>query len=176
MVLDLELYLSPLADLHLRSWPSLFSTQGTVLDRRSWYRYDDSMHLFAESIQCSGEITERSELLNGTVQLSLDGEMYVSEDHWEVEIVFAWSLGRVGAVSISEGELIFGCGQQELIAILDRGFIEVDPDGGEVDVSARFKVDDFTGLDLALGASIGTHLTIGAERWHGEISGDDRRG
>ena len=133
------------------------------------------MHLFVDSIQCSGEVTERSELMNGTIQLSLDGEFCFFEDHWTVEIVIAWNLGRVGIVDISEGELVIECAQQELIAIIDSGSVEVDPDGGQVEVSAIFKIDDFTGLDLARGSLVGMHLIIGAERWQGEISGKDHR-
>ena len=134
------------------------------------------MQLFVESVPCSGEVTERSELLNGTVQLSLDGEMCLSDELWAVEIVLAWSLGREGTVPISEGELVLEFGQQELIAILDTGSVEIDPDGGEVNVSGRFRIDDFTELDLTLGASVRLYLMIGSERWQGEISGRDHTG
>lgn len=126
--------------------------------------------------RCSGEITERAELLNGAIQLSLDGELVDPTSDsapWTVEIALSWRLGRAGAVSLDEGDLVFASGDRELVAILEAGNAEVDADTGDVEVDAAFEVEGVSGIDLVPGALLQTRIAIGAERWSGQLSSSD---
>ena len=127
------------------------------------------MSAFASPAHCSGEITERAELLNGAMQLALDGEATTPEDSWTIEVALSWRLGRPGAVPLDEGDLALESGDRELVAVLEAGVAEVDADTGNVEVSATFVVDGVSALDLEAGASLQTRLAIGAERWSGEL-------
>ncbi len=134
------------------------------------------MPAFATPVRCSGEITERAELLNGALQLSLDGGLSSadapdSEAPWSVEIALSWRLGRAGAVALDEGDLTLESGDRELVAILEAGSVEVDGDTGDVDVEATFEVEGASGIDVAAGVPLQARLAIGAERWTGELQG-----
>ncbi len=51
----------------------------------------------------AGEVSERAELLNGSMQLALDGAGASGAPGWEVTLSLAWRLGRDGAVPLVEG-------------------------------------------------------------------------
>ena len=119
------------------------------------------------SIRLNGEITERAELLNGAMQLALDGAD--SEDSWSIELALSWRLGRAGAVALDEGDLALASDAGEVIAILDAGTAELDPDTGNVEVDARFTVEGVTAVAIEVGALLRARLEIGAEAWSGEL-------
>jgi hypothetical protein len=118
----------------------------------------------------AGEITERAELLNGAIQLSLDGESDGSEGNWSIELALSWRLGRPGAVPLDEGDFTLESGEREVIAILDSGSAELDGDTGDVEVDAVFTVEGATGVDVELDTPVRARLSIGAERWSGEFA------
>jgi hypothetical protein len=125
---------------------------------------------FPASLRLSGEITERAELLNGAMQLSLDGVVAVSEDPSTIELALSWRLGRAGAVALDEGDLTLESAASEVVAVLDAGTAELDPDTGNVEVEGTFVVESATGVTLAAGALLTARLEIGAESWSGELN------
>ena len=119
------------------------------------------MSAFTSSTQFAGEVTERAELLNGAMQLTLDGENAGSEAVWTIELTLSWRLGRAGAVQIDEGDLTLDSTEDEVVATLDTGTAEVDADTGNVSVDAMFIVE--------AGAPLHARLEIGAEEWTGQL-------
>ena len=132
------------------------------------------MSAFPASVRLAGEITERAELLNGAMQLSLDGVSADSEDGWTIELALSWRLGRAGAVALDEGDFALEAGGDEVIAILDAGTAELDADTGNVEVDAVFAVESATGVKLEADARLQARLEIGAEAWNGELRAADR--
>ena len=128
------------------------------------------MSAFASPTRCTGEVTERAELLNGAMQLSLDGASTDTETPWTIELALSWRLGRVGTVTIDEGDLTLESGDREVIANLDAGTAELDPDTGNVEVDAAFEVESASGIALTAGAPIRARLEISAEAWTGELT------
>jgi len=124
---------------------------------------------FPSPLRLSGEITERAELLNGAMQLSLDGVAVSSEAPWTIEVALSWRLGRAGAVALDEGDLTLESGDHEVIAILDAGSAELDPDTGNVEVDATFEVESASGVKLAPYSPLRARLEISAESWTGEL-------
>ncbi len=132
-----------------------------------------------------GEVSERTELLNGTLQLSIEGEVAAdgavtdsavadSAASWELSASFAWRLARDGDVPLSEGDLSLEGHDGELFATLDAGVATVDPDSGAATVRATFIIDGVEGERLAtLGlrpdGAVSAELTVEAERWRGEL-------
>ncbi len=128
------------------------------------------MATLAPATRFAGEISERAELLNGAMQLTLDGGAIGSEAEWTIEAALSWRLGRAGAVSLDEGDLTLTLGDAEVVAILDEGTAELDDDTGSIEVSATFDIEDATGLDLESGAPLRGRFEIGAESWDGELA------
>lgn len=138
-----------------------------------------------EVLRGAGEVSERTELLNGTLQLSIEGAVgadsaardSAAKDEaapWELSASFAWKLGRDGDVPLSEGDLTLEGRDGELFATLGEGVAAVDPDSGAATVRATFVVDGVEGERLgALGlrpdSSVSAELTVEAERWSGEL-------
>ena len=127
-----------------------------------------------------GEVSERTELLNGTLQLSIEGEVAAdgaaadSAASWELSASFAWRLARDGDVPLSEGDLTLEGHDGELFATLGAGVATVDPDSGAATVRATFIIDGVEGerlIDLGLrpDGAVTAELTVGAERWSGEL-------
>lgn len=139
-----------------------------ALARGSLHDYDSRMPALPDPAPLSGEVTERAELLNGAMQLALDGAVG-SEVGWIVEFALSWRLGRAGAVDLDEGDLTIEGPAAELIAILDAGTAELDPDTGNVEVDATFEIESATGLALESGMAIRARLEIGAESWNGVL-------
>jgi hypothetical protein len=132
--------------------------------------YDALMPAFASPARCTGEVTERAELLNGAMQLALDGATTDTEAPWTIEVALSWRLGRAGAVSLDEGDLTLESGDREVIANLDAGTAELDPDTGNVEVDAVFDVESANQAELDAGAPIRVRLEIAAEAWTGELT------
>lgn len=133
-----------------------------------------------EVLRGAGEVSERTELLNGTLQLSIEGAVGADSAArdgaapWELSASFAWKLGRDGDVPLSEGDLTLEGRDGELFATLGEGVAAVDPDSGAATVRATFVVDGVEGERLgALGlrpdSSVSAELTVEAERWSGEL-------
>jgi hypothetical protein len=118
----------------------------------------------------SGEVTERAELLNGSLQVALDGEVESREEQpWRCSSSMSWQIGRAGEVPLSEGDLTLEAGSGELFAVLDHGTASVDPDTGAATVRAVFLVDGAQGGALAPGDRVECLLHIEAETWTGEL-------
>jgi hypothetical protein len=119
------------------------------------------------SLRLTGEVTERAELLNGAMQLALDGA--TTEGGWAVELTLSWRLGRAGAVDLDEGDLTLDSSDAEIVAVLDDGTAELDPDTGTAEVNARFEVESVTGVSLDAGVLLTLSVVIGAEAWSGDL-------
>lgn len=128
------------------------------------------MAVLEPTTRFAGEISERAELLNGAMQLTLDGGAVGSEVEWTIEAALSWRLGRAGAVALDEGDITLIVGDAELIAILDEGTAELDEDTGAVEVSATFDVEGATAVDVEPGAALRGRFEIGAESWNGELA------
>ena len=89
---------------------------------------------------------------------------------WTIEVALSWRLGRAGAVSLDEGDLTLESGDREVIANLDAGTAELDPDTGNVEVDAVFDVESANQAELDAGAPIRVRLEIAAEAWTGELT------
>ncbi len=127
------------------------------------------MTRLAPATRFTGEITERAELLNGAMQLALDGEAANADPAWTIESALSWRLGRSGAVTLDEGDLTLEAGAHELVAVLDHGTAELDPDTGGVEIEATFTVEGVSGVDPPTDGALSARFEIGAESWTGEL-------
>jgi hypothetical protein len=120
----------------------------------------------------AGEVSERAELLNGFLQLALDGEVSGGDPddaRWRCSSSLSWQLGRSGEVALGEGDLALEDGDSELFAILEHGTAVADPETGSALVRAVFTVDGARGDWAATGDRVACELTIDAESWRGEL-------
>ena len=117
----------------------------------------------------TGEVSERAELLNGFLQLSLDGEAVGDGARWQCASSLAWQLGRSGEVALKEGDLALDDGDRELFAVLEHGTAEADLDTGSAVVHAVFNVDGAHGDWAAPGDRVTCELQIGVDGWRGEL-------
>lgn len=127
----------------------------------------------------SGEVSERAELLNGSMQLSLDGIAVGEDVRWELAVSLAWRLGREGAVALEEGDLALddgGSTSSEVIAILDGGSAEDDSDTGNAIVDARFTIEESNVAGFEAGAQLRCQFEVGAEQWTGSLIAVTRDG
>ena len=115
-----------------------------------------------------GDVTERAELLNGAMQLALDGAATPEAGGWQATLSLAWRLGRAGQVALDEGDLSLERDGSELVALLEEGTVELDPDTGAAIVDALFTIEDASGLELN-GDGLHGRFEIDAERWRGEL-------
>ncbi len=151
---------------------------------------DGAVDRTGELLRGDGEVSERTELLNGTLQLSIEGVVAagsavagsaatdgVATENaapWELSASFAWRLGRDGDVPLSEGDLTLESSDGELFATLGEGVATVDPDTGAASLRATFIVDGVQGerladLGLRPNSAVTAELTVDAERWSGEL-------
>ena len=88
-------------------------------------------------LEASGEVSDREELLNGRMQVVLDGEAAGRP----LSCALSWSLGRAGEVPVEEADLTFETDEGELNALLSAdlggGVVRVDPDTGEAVADLR---------------------------------------
>lgn len=125
--------------------------------------------------QASGEVTERSELLDGSLQLALEGSCDLDGVEWVVSITLAWPLAEAGDVPLAEGDLALEAPDRGLFAVLDDGTASSDPDSGAADVTARFTIDATDRAEMAVAGappapgSVECHLAVGIEEWRGEL-------
>lgn len=117
----------------------------------------------------AGEVSERAELLNGFLQLALDGEAVLGDARWQCAASLAWQLGRTGEVALAEGDLALEDGDGELFAILEHGSAEPDLDTGSAVVRGVFVVDGARGDLAAAGDRVECDLRIEVESWRGEL-------
>jgi hypothetical protein len=121
----------------------------------------------------AGEVSDRSEKLDGDLSLTLDGAVDPSEGApasqagWWCTISLSWTLGREGMVTLNEGDLSLQevSAAAEISAILESGDVATDPDTGRATVQASFMIE---GGPLA-GRLLGATLDIGVEEWHGTL-------
>jgi hypothetical protein len=122
--------------------------------------------------QLSGDIAERGELLNGSVQLALDGAAVRGSSEWQIAVTLAWRLGREGAVALDEGDLALddGVSALEVIAILEEGTAEEDTDTGNSIVELLFTIEESTVEGFEVGTQLRAEFDIGAEQWSGSLT------
>ena len=122
-------------------------------------------------LRAAGEVSERAELLNGFLQLALDGEASGDEagERWRCSCALSWQLGRDGPVSLAEGDIALEDADGDQFAILEHGTSTSDPDTGSALVHASFTVDGVRGGWAAPGDRITCELAIDAEHWRGEL-------
>ncbi len=127
-----------------------------------------------------GEVSERQKLLDGTVQLSLEG----LASAFSLTATFAWQLARAGAIELLEGDLTLEERSvpnepRELYALLDAGTCVIDPDTGTARIEGVYLVDGLLGdwpmLGVAghEGARLPCRFEIEASEWQGELNVSD---
>lgn len=120
-----------------------------------------------------GEVSERAELLNGTMQLALDGATSEGATRWELSIALAWRLGREGAIPLEEGDLALddaGATGVELVALLDSGTAEEDVDTGNALIEALFTIEESNVAAFEAGARLHCQFEVAAEQWTGVMT------
>lgn len=125
-----------------------------------------SIARMAGAWRASGGVSEREELLDGRLQVALDGE---TADGLAVSLTLVWLIGREGGAPLDEGYLTVADGAGELNASLESGETGSGDDSGATAVRARFAVDDAEGALAPLGSPVECELEVGAESWSGEL-------
>jgi hypothetical protein len=121
----------------------------------------------------TGEVSERAELLNGTMQLALDGTTSDEGARWELTIALAWRLGREGAIPLEEGDLAFddaGATSAEVVALLDSGSAEGDADTGNAIIEVLFTIEESNVAEFEIGARLHCQFEVGSEQWTGVMT------
>jgi hypothetical protein len=121
----------------------------------------------------TGEVSERAELLNGTMQLELDGVTSDEEAHWELSISLAWRLGREGAIPLEEGDLALdaaGATSAEVVALLDSGSAEEDADTGNAIIEALFTIEESSVAAFERETRLYCQFEVGSEQWTGVMT------
>lgn len=116
--------------------------------------------------RASGEVSEREELLDGRLQVALDGE---TADGLAVSLTLVWPIGREGGAPLAEGYLTVAGGAGELNASLESGEAGAGDDTGAAAVRARFAVDAAEGALAPLGAPVECELEVGTDSWSGDL-------
>jgi hypothetical protein len=124
--------------------------------------------------RASGEVSERGELLDGSLQLALEGSCELAGVEWIVSMTLAWPLAEAGEVPLAEGDLALDATERGLFAVLEEGVAANDPDTGAAQITARFRVDATDGepqpdADDAVGG-IECAIEVGVEEWRGELT------
>ncbi len=124
--------------------------------------------------ELSGDVSERGELLNGSMQLALDGAAVHAASELQISVILAWRLGREGAVALEEGELALddGVSTLEVVASVADGTAEEDPDTGSSLVDALFTIEESNTPEFVAGTQLRAELDIGAEQWSGSMTFD----
>jgi hypothetical protein len=120
----------------------------------------------------SGEVSQRAELLNGSMQLTLDGSAILESERWELTISISWRLGREGAVPLEEGDLALedaGAIISEVVANLESGAAAEDTDTGNAIVKARFTIEESNVPGFDTGEEIICQFEVAAEQWIGTL-------
>lgn len=123
--------------------------------------------------ELSGEVSERAELLNGSMQLALDGSASQQSERWDLVVSLAWRLGREGAIPLEEGDLALddaGATSAEVVAILDSGSAEEDTDTGNAIVEALFTIEESNIAGFEPGGQCRCQFEVGAEEWSGTLA------
>ena len=141
---------------------------------RASCRYDPAMSEVGavpapRSGVASGEVSERGELLDGSLQLALEGRCELAAEEWIVSITLAWPLAEAGEVPLAEGDLALDAADRSLFAVLDEGSATIDLETGASVVTARFHVDGMEG-EMIDASSIECHLEVDIEHWRGELA------
>jgi len=136
----------------------------------------------ARSGLASGEVSERGELLDGSLQLALEGKCELAGEEWTVSMTLAWPLAEEGEVPIAEGDIALDAPDHSLFAVLEEGTAASDAETGAARISARFLVDGTDGNDPGATGAIECRLEVDVGEWRGELellrrrSGDHRVG
>jgi len=119
----------------------------------------------------AGDVSERTELLNGAMQLALDGAT-TEGGRYGVTLTIAWRLGREGAIPLEEGDLTLddpATDDAETVAILDAGTAEEDIDTGNAVIDATFTIEESNVDALPVGGRLRCQLEVAAEQWTGSL-------
>lgn len=124
-----------------------------------------------------GEVSEWQELLDGTVQLVLEG----GASGLLLTAAFAWRLAGEGEADLLEGDLTLEDrsntgGTRELYALLQSGTCSIDPETGDVRIEGAYLVDGVVGDWVTLGAAgresgrLPCRFEVAAAEWRGELN------
>jgi propanediol dehydratase large subunit len=122
-------------------------------------------------IRVEGDVVERTELLNGTVTIALEGES--GDGTWTVSGVLSWNRGLVDFAG--EGDLTISGADGDLFASLTSATVagtleDASDDDGQVVLQARYEVDGGLGnFEGASGSIEGQVIVEGARfggTWH----------
>ena len=86
------------------------------------------------TIEASGDVAERSELLNGTESVALEG----SGDGWTVSVLASWSIGLVEYAG--EGDITLARDDGAIIAAVTQAALRTGDDGAE-ELRVRYEID-----------------------------------
>ncbi len=133
----------------------------------------------ARSGDASGEVSERGELLDGSLQLALEGSCELADEEWVVSMTLAWPLAEEGDVPLAEGDLTLDAVDHSLFAVLEEGTATSDHETGAAQVTARFVVDGSDGADAGDGSPPGVvecSLEVDVGEWRGKFTLAGRAG
>lgn len=127
----------------------------------------DSLTVPVETLVARGEVSEREDLLDGRVRVSLEGEA----GGWLIDAAFAWQRGREDVVRLDaeDSYITLLDGSRELHASVDEGTIDVDVETAEATVAATMTIEQSTGGPAAPGDPMACQITIGVDAWAGEV-------
>ena len=120
-------------------------------------------------LEASGEVSDREELLDGRMQVVLDGEAAGRP----LSCALTWTLGRAGEVAVEEADLTFETDEGELNALLSAdlggGVVRVDPDTGQAVAELTLIVEAAAGDHQATARSVRCSFEIGVDGWSGVV-------
>lgn len=122
----------------------------------------------AQRWRVAGEVSEREDLLDGRVRLSLEGEA----GSLALSAAFGWRRGRAGVSALEPGDCFLSledAAGDELHAAAESGSVSIDPDTAAATVRARFVVEEASGGLAEPGQRLEMECAVGAEAWSGEL-------
>jgi hypothetical protein len=115
-------------------------------------------------IQASGDVVERTELLNGTVTIAIEGAS--PDGAWTVSGVVSWNRGLVDYAG--EGDISLSRDEDELFASLTSATIDQSAaEEGDVHLRVRYEIDGGAGRFDAASGSIAGEIRVTGEVFEG---------
>lgn len=112
-------------------------------------------------IEASGDVAERSELLNGTETVTLEG---ASADGWTLSALVSWSIGLVEYAG--EGDITLASGDGALFATATEATAHAAEDGAD-ELRIRYEIDGGEGRFQAAAGVIEATLRLDGATFSG---------
>ena len=116
-------------------------------------------------IQAAGEVVERSELLNGTFTIAIEGQS--SNAEWQVGGVLSWNRGLVDYRG--EGDLSMTGAEGEVFASLTAVLAEEGGEGEAADVllAVKYEIDGGSGRFAGAAGIVEGRLRVAGDSFDG---------